>query len=168
MRRYLPWILLAVSVALNAFFVGGHIYARRMAEVHGFHRPGGPPPVEQLGLTSEQKEMIGKMRASMRERVRVGRPIDRELGLALFDELLKPTHDGASLDAMARQLSERRAAYVRPGLDDLSAFLRSLSPEQRTRVREVVEHRGPTFLIAPWGGGERSERRPPPGAPPKG
>ena len=151
MRRYLPWILLAVSVALNVFFVGGHVYARRMAESQVEPEAAGPahPAFARLGLTPEQRENLMKLRGKARERTKANRPIDRELGLALLDELMKPSRDAQAVDALLRQLAERRAAHVRPAIEELAGFLATLSPEQRARVREVAELRGPMFLVQP-------------------
>jgi uncharacterized membrane protein len=160
MRRALPWVLLAISVALNVFFVGGHLYFKRMAHAHGMpeQADGLPSGVERLDLTPAQRTALAKLRVDTRERVRQSRPMDRDVGLALLDELMKPSRDGATIDSLMRQLNDRRLAYVRPTLDDFAGFLADLKPEQRARVRELAERRGPMFLIMP----ER-RRGPPPG-----
>jgi Spy/CpxP family protein refolding chaperone len=157
MRRYLPWILLAVSVALNAFFIGGHVYHRQFAGRHG------PPPaealneriVQRLQLTPAQRDAVLKLRQETRERYRQGRAMDKEIGMALLDELSKAQRDSAVVDKLTRQLNDRRLGYVRPTIEQVGDYLASLSPEQRQRVREVAEERGPMFLIAP----DRPERR---------
>jgi uncharacterized membrane protein len=159
MRRALPWVLLAISVALNVFFVGGHLYFKRMAHAHGMPDSVAALPhgVERLELTAEQRQALVKLRADTRERVRQSRPMDKEIGLALLDELMKPQRQPATIESLARQLGERRHAHVRPTLDDFAGFLATLSPQQRTRVRELAEQRGPMFLILP------ERRRPPSG-----
>jgi Spy/CpxP family protein refolding chaperone len=151
MRRALPWILLAISLALNAFFVGGHLYARHTAHAHTPHDAAAalPPGIERLELSPEQRQALLKLRVEARERVKQSRPVDREVGLALLDELMKPQRQAAATDALARQLNDRRYAYVRPMLDDLAAFLATLRPEQRAQVRALAEQRGPMFLIMP-------------------
>lgn len=157
MRRYLPWILLAVSVALNAFFIGGHVYHRQFSGRHM------PPPVEalhertlqRLELTPAQRDALLKLRIETRERYRQGRAMDKEIALALLDELSKPQRDSAVVDKLAKQLNDRRLGYVRPTIEQLGNFLGTLSPQQRQRVREVAEERGAMFLIAP----DRPERR---------
>jgi uncharacterized membrane protein len=152
MRRYLPWVLLAVSVALNAFFIGGHVYHRHYAERHG------PPPqqeaqlprsMQRLELTPAQRDALIKLRQDTRERYRQGRAMDKEIAMALLDELSKPQRDSNVVDNLTKQLNDRRLGYVRPTIEQLAVFLASLSPEQRQRVREVAEERGPMFLIAP-------------------
>ena len=62
---------------------------------------------------------------------------------------MKPSRDAQAIDALLRQLAERRAAHVRPAMEELAGFLAMLSPEQRARVREVAEVRGPMFLVQP-------------------
>lgn len=167
MRRYLPWILLAISVALNAFFVGGHVYMRRMAEMHGppGEGPGGAPPIgfERFNFTPAQREALKNLREAARERMQQGRTIDREIGLALLDELMKPVRDPVAIDALVHQLGERRIVGFRPTLDELATFLAGLTAEQRDKVREVAQRRGIMFLVNP-GSGPRQGRaeRPPP------
>ena len=161
MRRYLPWVLLAISVALNAFFVGGHVYHRHFAAAHNPHRSEAlqEPTMQRLELTQAQRDALLKLRIETRERYRQGRAMDKEIAMALLDELSKPQRDTSAVDNLTRQLNDRRLNYVRPTIEELGGFLGSLSPQQRQRVREVAEERGPMFLIAP----DRPERRRPPG-----
>lgn len=167
MRRYLPWILLAISVALNAFFVGGHIYMRRMAEMHGppGEGPGGMPSAifDRFGFSAAQQDELKRLRAAARERALQGRAVDREVGLSLLDELMKPVRDPAAIDALVHQLGERRIAGFRPTLDELATFLSGLSAEQRDKVREMARRRGMMFLVNPAPGSRHGRAgRPPP------
>src|SRR5262249_36215638 len=105
MRRYLPWGLLAVSVALNAFFVGGHFYRRWVVE-HGMpHGMGRAEAIERLNLDANQRRALGELREALRERARASRVADRELGLKLFDEATKPQLDTATVDQLTAKLN---------------------------------------------------------------
>lgn len=159
MRRYLPWMLLAVSVALNAFFIGGHFYHRHFGGMHGPPQADAihPRMLQRLELTPAQREALTRLRQETRERYRQGRAMDKEIAMALLDELSKPQRDKTAVDNLTRQLNDRRLGYVRPTVEELGGFLGGLTPAQRQRVREVAEERGPMFLIAP----DRPERRRP-------
>ena len=164
MRRTLPWVLLAISVALNAFFVGGHFYARRMAEHHGPpHGMSRSEAIERLGLDAEQRRALSELRESFRQRVRANRAADRELGLKLFAEAGKPQLDTAAVEQLTAKLSERRMEHLRAAMPDLQRFLSKLSPEQRTRAQELAETRGPMFLLLPIDRGPPGPERRPPG-----
>src|SRR3546814_16849482 len=66
MKKSLPWILLGVSVVLNAFFVVGYVHSQiQHARIHS-ERGARSLMVERPGLTEDQRE---NGRATGRERV---------------------------------------------------------------------------------------------------
>ena len=74
--RALPWVLFAISLSLNVFFVGGHYYseARDQAALSrqaGTAKPKATPTrltVEQIGLDVAQRGEFLKMRSRIRAR----------------------------------------------------------------------------------------------------
>lgn len=134
MRVRLPWALLAISVALNLFFVGGVVFSR-------FHQ--GPPDddrvsdariaaiTEQLDLSNAERDGLIALRTDMRERwgaMRASRNAERD---NMVEALLDPNLDRAAALALAQQRSNPRDEAVADAMLAMHDYLQSLTEEQR-------------------------------------
>jgi uncharacterized membrane protein len=146
-RRHLPITLVAISVALNLFFIVGAVWTRF----------NGPPVAlgsderysemaAELKLDPQQRAAFDRYVAAMRSRVDdMRQQIEPLIGNA-WEELAKPQADANQVMAAFDQASEKRRAFQRELTTQTIAFLSVLSPEQRKSFVSIVrDHRAPWF-----------------------
>ena len=147
-KRRLPWIALALSVALNVFlgaFLAGELW----------HRPRPPEPgavASALNLTPEQREAFQRFRQTAREENMRFREAVRPALRRSWAELAKQTPDEAVLAQSYDQALARRREMHLATLRELRGFLQTLTPEQRQRFVELEsarQERGPSGRRAP-------------------
>ncbi len=141
MKDRLPWLLLVVSVALNAFFVGGYVNARLSAEQVETPRGRISAVASQLNLSPEQHQAFRAMTERRRE---ARRRLYREgaaLSGAYWDELTSAAPDDARLAELGEQRLERRRAYQAESTALMRAFVERLTPEQRRQFAAFMKRR---------------------------
>jgi Spy/CpxP family protein refolding chaperone len=163
MRPRLPWILLAVSVALNVLLIGFGV---------GFlwHRPpeGGPLAMDrqqrveavtrELGLQPQQREAFRQFVQHTQQAQRALREKNQPILEATRRELIKPTPDEAALDRLFGEVTANRRAFQDETSHAMRQFLTTLTPEQRDGFLRLWRDR------VERGGGPGGPRRPaPPG-----
>lgn len=150
-RRHLLITLVAVSVALNLFFIAGAVWTR----LHG--------PPEALGMEERYDQMAAELKldpqqriafdgyvAKMRTRVEDMRQQIDPLIASAWEEVAKPQTDTAQVMGMFDQATEKRRAFQRELTTQTLAFLSVLSPEQRGKFVAIArEHRAPWFRHRP-------------------
>ena len=150
MKPRLPWILFAMSLALNLFFAAGVFYNKLEAD-----RLSAAPErriaelAEQLGLSEAQQAGLLALREQAMERRDAVRDLRRERRAALLAELAKPELDRARVGELLRQGMERRATGFEQMMVDLHGYLATLSDEQRAAFLEMAKERG--FLRGLYG-----------------
>lgn len=153
--RTLPWVLLALSVALNAFFVGGHLYTRS----HWHHSRGYEERTsalaKRLDLDDQQRTAFRESRRSLGPKFRELRKEARPHVDKLWDEMAKPTPDQAVIDAEIKALNDMRLQFDREALASASNFMKTLKLEQRKAFADYARKRFP-------GPPDVGDRRPPP------
>ena len=143
MRTKLIWILLAASVAANVFFVAGALYTLYGEDDR---RAGSGANVdsvaERLALSPEQRDGL----LALRDKARKGREGMREgrkqRRAAFLDELGKPSFDRDRVLALMEARSAERRARIVDVVQDLHAYLATLSPEQRQEFLAMARERG--------------------------
>ena len=150
MKPRLPWILLAISLALNLFVAGGVLYNKLEAE----RLSAGPDErvaalAEELGLSEAQQAGLLALREQAMERREAVRSLRQDRRAALMAELAKPELDRARLGELMREGMERRAAGFEQMMVDLHGYLATLSEQQRTAFLEKAKERG--FLRGLYG-----------------
>ena len=146
-RRHLLITLVAISVALNLFFIAGALWSR-------LQPPSGRAAPEErydqmaaeLKLDAQQRTAFDRYVASMRGRVdEMRQQVDPLIGSA-WDEVAKPQADEAKVMGLFDQATEKRRAFQRDLTTQTLAFLAVLSPEQRSKfVAMARERRAPWF-----------------------
>lgn len=159
MRAKLPWILLAISVVLNIFAVGGFLYAKRATETRIMNRSPVMMAARQLDLTDPQKQAFEKMRADIRKSSSDIRDEMRPLRRELLTELAKPQPDFATVDRKIDDLGDVQGKKFKAMVRSVHEFQQTLTPQQqeafRKGIRDNMGRRG-----------MRGERRDRDGAPP--
>lgn len=146
-RRHLLITLVAISVALNIFFVAGAAWTR-------LHGPPASVGLEErydemaaeLKLDPQQRAAFDRYVATIRPRVEeMRRQVDPLIANA-WDEVAKPQTDTAQVMGLFDQATEKRREFQRELAGQTLAFLSLLSPEQRSKFVAIVrEHRAPWF-----------------------
>jgi uncharacterized membrane protein len=156
--RTLPWVLLALSVALNAFFIGGHFYTRSLS-----HRLAGTGEermsvlAHRLGLNDQQRTAFRDSRRSVGPKLRELRTEARPHVNKLWDEMAKPEPDDKLIDAELKAIGDMRFGFERDALASARIFMKTLTPEQRKAFADYARERFP----GPAGmGGNRPPRAP--------
>ena len=145
-RFHLLKALLALSLALNLFFVVGALWIR-------IHPP--PPPISpeqrlenmagELGLDAQQKAAFAHYSQAMRERVQAMRDAVRPQIANAWSEVAKPQADETKVMQLIDAAAQTRRRFVHDLTTTTLAFLATLSPEQRTKFVTLI-HQGPR----PW------------------
>ncbi len=137
----LPWVLLALSLALNAFFVGGHLYTEtQLAEAE-------ESAVERTRLVAERLELDPAQTAAfrtMRSRIEAARVDYGSAGSrhaeVIWGELAEPEPDMAAIDEHLERFWDARKTLLETNLSAARDFLDRLSPEQRREFISLSRH----------------------------
>ncbi|MGC2199908.1 MAG: Spy/CpxP family protein refolding chaperone [Stellaceae bacterium] len=139
LRRHLFAVLIALSAALNLFFIVGALWIRI----------NGPPmPLdagerlhyigEQLGLDPRQKEAFDRYSQAVRSHMQaMHKTVDPLVGKAWM-ELAKPDADEAKVVESFDEAGQARRGFMRELAPITLSFLATLSPEQRARFVDLI------------------------------
>ena len=141
-RPQFLWLLLAVSLALNLFFVTAFLWSRFR---------DSPPPVyaeerlewigTQLRLDPQQKEAFGQYAQAVRTHMQTMRgAVDPLMGKA-WSEVAKPDADVATVVQLFDEAGQTRRGYMHELAPITLSFLAKLSPEQRAKFVELARQR---------------------------
>ncbi|MDF3074578.1 MAG: Heavy-metal resistance [Alphaproteobacteria bacterium] len=141
MRTRLPWILLAISVALNVFAVGGFLYAKNQHESRMMDRSPVMAATRDLKLTPAQNEALEKMRADIRKSSSDIRDEMRPLRRELLAEIGKDQPDFAAVDRKIDDLGDVQGKRFKAMVRAVHEFQQTLTAEQRAAFRKAMsEH----------------------------
>ncbi len=149
MKTWLPWTLLALSLALNIFLVAGYFWARSATTF--WHDPESrfERVAERLDLTEPQRADFRRILAAFKERGGMAFEAHRAARREILEMALQPNPDREAILARIEALSRERTQAMAELLDLSLPFLASLSPEQRAELKELLEKR----RRGHWGGG---------------
>ena len=141
-RQHLLSILLALSLALNLFFVAGALWIR----IHG---PPAPMNQEervqyvgaQLTLDPQQKQAFEEYSQAVRTRMQMMHKAVDPLISKAWSEVAKPDADEAKVVELFEQAGQTRRTYMRELAPITLSFLAKLSPEQRAKFVELIHER---------------------------
>jgi Spy/CpxP family protein refolding chaperone len=161
LRASLPWILFALSLTLNVFFLGGYYYKRVLDQrLAGNEQERSRYIADQLNFTQDQRQHFQALRQSARERGRETFRTNRPVIDRLWREIEKPTPDATQLDGYIDRLTTNRAAFQREQMHDLLSFAQSLDENQRVQFLELVRTRLERGAIIPRRPESRPDTRP--------
>lgn len=141
-RRHVLKVALAVSLALNLFFVGGALWVR-------FHAPAPPITPEQrleqmgkeLGLDAQQQRAFADYSQTMRARLEAMHEAIRPLISEAWSEVTKPQADEAKIMQLLDEIEQKRRAFAGQMTTTTLSYLASLSPEQRREFVALAQQR---------------------------
>jgi len=142
MKLRLPWILLILSLALNLLFVGGFLWAKRVAPVPAWNiaarveRAAG-----SLKLDAAQRSALDHFAEAAHKGGGALREENRKLGDDAFALIGKPELDQPALDRLLDTISAHRRVFQGEISAALHEFLSKLSPEQREAVLGALRDR---------------------------
>lgn len=141
-RPRLPWVLLALSLALNLCFIAGVFWVRMEAS----HAQMGPAErmelvVKQLALDDNQRAAFDRFVRTMRMKARQLRETNQPLIDAAWQEFAKQQPDDAATDKLFEQAANNRRSFQLETGRALREFLAALSEDQRTKFIAFVKNR---------------------------
>ncbi len=143
MRGKLLWTLLAVSVAANLFFVAGVVYSKATVEsLASSEKARIDFVVQELGLSSDQRDTLEAFRKSVRQRKGADREKRQERRQAFLAAVAKPAFDKEGVGALLEERCRARNKRWMLGAEELHGFLRELSDNQRQAFLELAQERG--------------------------
>ena len=141
-RQHLVSILLALSLALNLFFVAGALWIR----IHG-----PPPPMNpeerlqyigaQLALDPEQKQAFEQYYQAVHSRMQLMHKALDPLVADAWSEISKPDADQAKVIELFDEAAQTRRGYMRELTPVTLSFLGKLSAEQRAKFVELIRQK---------------------------
>jgi uncharacterized membrane protein len=147
-RRRLVWAALAVSLAVNVFFVGTMVWLRM---------EGGPPAPGQrlqeiagdLHLSDDQREAFRHFAMEMHRNTIQLRESNQPLVQRVWEEIGRPQPDLDLVNQLVDQATANRHAYQKTMTGEVTRFLASLKPEQRAEFMNLAKtpHDQKTWLL---------------------
>src|SRR3982750_4746731 len=104
LRASLPWVLFALSLTLNVFFLGGYYSKRLWDNRLAGGEEQGRYISEKLSFTPDQRERFQAMRQRARERQRETSRSNRPIIESLWREIDQPEPSTAQLDSYIDRL----------------------------------------------------------------
>lgn len=145
LRHHFWWVAVALSLALNVFFVGGALWTRLHA----------PPPLTReerldqmsaaLALDTQQRQALAQYSQTMHSWLEEMRNKSQPLIRAAWSEVSNPQADDTKVMQLLDEATQIRRAYLGKVTAATIVFLKTLSPEQRAEFIKVA-HQGPP----PW------------------
>jgi Spy/CpxP family protein refolding chaperone len=141
-RQHLFKAVLALSLALNLFFVIGAVWIR-------IHAPPPLPSPEdrleqmsgELGLDTQQRQAFANYSQTMRQRLQAMHGAVQPLIGNAWSEVAKPHADEAKVMQLFDQAAQERRGFMRDLTTTTLAFLATLSPEQRVKFVKLAHQR---------------------------
>jgi uncharacterized membrane protein len=137
----LPWILLAFSLALNLFFVGGVFWVRSQG-----HGPMGPAErIEQIAkrltLDADQRTAFERFVRTIRTKEHELRETNQPLVDEAWQDFAKAQPDEAVVDKLFEAAANNRRNFQLETGRALRAFLATLKEDQRAAFIAMVKSR---------------------------
>ncbi len=134
--------LLALSLALNLFFIAGALWIRIHATAPV---PSAEDRLEQmageLNLDSRQKQAFAHYSQTMRERLQAMHGAVQPLIGNAWSEVAKPQADETKVMQLFDQAAQERRGFMRDMTTTTLSFLATLSPEQRAKFVQLAHQR---------------------------
>jgi uncharacterized membrane protein len=137
----LPWILLALSLALNLFFIGGVFWVRSQ-----HHGPMGPAEriervTKELALNPDQRAAFERFVRTIRMKARDLRETNQPLVDEAWQDFAKGQPDEAAVDKLFEAAANNRRNFQLETGRALRAFLATLNEDQRVAFIGLVRNR---------------------------
>jgi uncharacterized membrane protein len=140
--RQRAWLaVLAVSLALNLFFVAGAVWTRLQPPPDNSATQRFQQIAGELGLDARQREGFNRYAAAMRARSEKDSGQTQPLVAAAWDAIAKPNADPAQVLKLFDEAGDQRRQSLHEGIAQTLDFLALLSPEQRSKFVSLMRER---------------------------
>lgn len=129
-------VALALSLALNVFFVGGLAYSKFVRQTPPLMRLG-----RELDLEPDQRNAFQSFVQVVRSKGAALRDTNVAVGQQIWDELSQPKPDAQKLGTLLTEIANNRRDYQMAVGTALLPFLETLNIEQRQRFIEIGKRR---------------------------
>jgi uncharacterized membrane protein len=139
MRPTLLWILLALSVALNLFAIGGYAYTRYTMQ--SWHMaPGDRANMvgDRLGLNADQRATLASILGDLRNEMMRARKERMEWRQSLITRLSDPNFNVGALEAEIRHSAEQRVQFQLESTTRMRALILTLTEDQRQKLQHLL------------------------------
>jgi uncharacterized membrane protein len=141
-RQHLLWAALAVSIALNLFFVAGALWIRFHEPTIGFRSEERLRQIgEQLELDPRQKQAYDQYVQAIQTRMHLMRDAVEPIMGNVWAELAKPDGDERNVMQLLDEAARVRYDSRRELTSKTLLFLGTLSPEQRAKFVSLARKR---------------------------
>jgi hypothetical protein len=136
------WILLAISLAGNLFFVSGYFYADKLA---GNLQKSPQARVEHLSkrlqLDGSNKQALLEVRDSLVDKSIEFGNSRNELMQGFWSQLNNREIKREKLQSQLQRLSELELAHRTHIVESVDGFMENLNPSQRQRLLQLLDRR---------------------------
>jgi Spy/CpxP family protein refolding chaperone len=153
MRVKLPWILFALSLLLNLFFLAGAFHDDVFDTDRGQRSDVAIETIAgELGLSEAQRAALTAFRDNLVKdfnEKRAAEAGDHATRAEMLVQLGQDTYEPERVSALLKGRYDKRIAFWVAKAGDMHAFLQTLSPEQRSQFLKMAEE--PTFFKTLFG-----------------
>ena len=148
MKRILPWFLLGLSLATNAFFALGYLYGGHLldrlrahpeARLERLARRLHLNPAQTLRLRGAQRVLADLARGEALE--------TRHWTRRFWDEFRRTPVDPAAVDRLLAERGARELRYRKAVANRVGDFLAGLSPQQRQGLLDLLSRRDLFYFL---------------------
>jgi uncharacterized membrane protein len=136
------WILLAISLAGNLFFVSGYFYADKLVgNLQKSPQSRMDHLSKRLQLDEPNKKALLEVRDSLASKSIEFGSSRKELMQGFWAQLNDREIDREKLQSQLKQLSELELAHRTQIVESVDGFLEQLNPSQRHRLLQLLDRR---------------------------
>jgi Spy/CpxP family protein refolding chaperone len=147
LRRPLLWVVVALSLALNLFFVAGALWTRLQAPPSVTREERLQQMAQALALDPQQRLAFATYSQTMREQLLAMRDAAGPLVRAAWAEVSRPQADETKVMQLVDQAALARRGHLLQITATTIAFLKILSPEQRAEFVKLVHQGRPPWAL---------------------
>ena len=166
------WLIIALvfSVVVNVAALG--TIGFHWWKVRGVRPPLPPSPLPKemlrplrrpLDLTSDQMQELGTQRRRISEEIRGIRKDLLESRARLMELLRSPDPDSMAVEEILQGIASSQVALERKVIHSILRMKRTLTPEQREKLLQMIERREGWDRMGPGFGRKMNRNRPRPG-----
>jgi Spy/CpxP family protein refolding chaperone len=152
-KTWLPWALLAVSLILNIFLIAGFFWTSSAIAMWRDPEARFEMLADRLDLSEPQRTQFREAVGALKDKGFGQHREERwQMRQEILDMALQPNPDRAAIMARIEEATRARVQSMGEALDIMLPFLASLTPEQRTELKELMAERRDMWRNR-WGGG---------------
>ena len=146
-RQHLIWAAVALSLALNLFFVAGALWTRSHVPAPLTREQRFDQMAAALALDPQQRRAFASYSQMMRTQLKEMRDLAQPLVRAAWAEVSRPRADETKVMQLLDQAAQVRRSHLNQITAATIVFLKRLSPEQRAKFVKVARQGPPPWAL---------------------